>query len=192
MTRLAIIFADGFADWEVSQLTASARSEFGFEIVSATPGALPVTSMGGLRIAPDAAVESLDPAVFDGLVICGGTSWERGIAPELTPVITAFSAGDRVVGAICAATLSLGRAGILDSIAHTSNGLAFIDGTPGYHGHGHYVDTPQAVRSGRIVTAPGTAPVTFTTEIYRALGKNTEELEGYMALFGAEHQPRAA
>jgi len=192
MTRLAIVFAEGFADWEVSQLTASARSEFGFEVVSATPGALSVTSMGGLRIAPDAAVEDLDPARFDGLVICGGTSWERGIAPELTPVITAFSGADRVVGAICAATLALGRAGVLDTVAHTSNSLAFIDGTPGYRGHAHYRDTPQAVRCGRIVTAPGTAPITFTTEIYRALGQNSEALEDYMALFGSEHQPRAA
>ncbi len=187
MTRLAIIYAEGFADWEVAQLTASARGEFGFEIVSSTPGGLPVTSMGGLRVAPDTAVENLDPMAFDGLAICGGTSWERGIAPDLTPVITAFTAADRVVGAICAATLSLGRAGTLNTIPHTSNGLDFIGGTPGYCGHAHYRDTPQAVRAGRIVTAPGTAPVTFTTEIYRALGKSSEELEGYMALFGAEH-----
>jgi putative intracellular protease/amidase len=192
MTRLAIILTEGFADWEMAQLMASGRSYFGFEIVAATPDGATVTSMGGLRLQPDTAIGGLVPAQFDGLAICGGTSWEKGNAPDLTAVVTAFAGADRVVAGICAATLALARAGTLNSVAHTSNSLEFLKGTPGYTGHALYRDRPQAVRDGRIVTAAGTAPITFTTEVYHALGKGGEELEDYMALFGAEHQPHAA
>jgi hypothetical protein len=43
-----------------------------------------------------------------------------------------------------------------------------------------------------IVTAPGSAPITFTAEIYRALGFGSEELDTYVQILGAEHQPKAA
>ena len=70
--------------------------------------------------------------------------------------------------------------------------LDFIAGAEGYRGQAHYRDGPQAVRSGRIVTAPGSAPITFTAEIYRALGFGSEELDTYVQILGAEHQPKAA
>jgi putative intracellular protease/amidase len=192
MTRLAIILTEGFADWEVAQLMASGRSYFGFGIVTATPMGAPVTSMGGLRLQPDMAVEALDPTDFDGIAICGGTIWETQDAPDLRPVIEAFDRAGKVIAAICAGTLALARAGLLNGVAHTSNRPDFLDGIPSYTGKARYRDAPQAVRDGRIVTAAGTAPITFTTEVYRALGKGGEELEDYMALFGAEHQPHAA
>ena len=192
MTKLAIILTDGFADWEVAQLMASGRSYFGFGIVTASPAGAPVTSMGGLRLQPDRAAEGLDAREFDGLAICGGTIWRTKGAPDLKPLVDAFLQADRVVAAICAGTLALARAGALDTVAHTSNRPDFLEGAPGYGGKAFYRDVPQAVRAGRIVTAAGTAPITFTTEVYHALGKGGEELEDYMALFSAEHQPRAA
>jgi hypothetical protein len=48
------------------------------------------------------------------------------------------------------------------------------------------------VRSGAIVTAPGTAPVSFAAGILEALGHGTPELHYYCNLYGAEHLPAAA
>ncbi|MEK1894726.1 MAG: type 1 glutamine amidotransferase family protein [Rhizobium sp.] len=192
MTRLAIVLTDGFADWEVAQLTASARAYFGFDVVIATPEGEEVRSMGGMRVAADTAAENLHANAFDGLVLCGGTIWETEKAPDLTQVIDDFIAHDKLVAGICGATLALARAGALNAIDHTSNAASFIAAAPGYTGHSRYKDIPQAVRHGKLVTAPGSAPMTFAAEIYRALGHAGDELDQYVLMFGAEHQPKAA
>ncbi|TCL76072.1 type 1 glutamine amidotransferase family protein [Rhizobium sp. BK251] len=192
MTRLAVVLTEGFADWEVSQLTASARTHFGFGLVIATPGGTAVTSMGGMTVAANASVEALQPADFDGLILCGGTIWETDDAPDLRALVEGFIAADKLVAAICGATLALARAGTLNNVAHTSNAPDFLNNAAGYTGRAHYRDVPQAVSEGKIVTAPGSAPITFTAEVYRALGFGGEELDQYVALFGAEHLSRAA
>lgn len=192
MTRLAVVLTEGFADWEVGQLAASARTHFGFDVVTASPDGAEVRSMGGLRVATDTAAENLHGDAFDALIICGGTIWETERAPDLSSVINDFIARGKVTAAICGGTLALARAGVLNDIPHTSNAPDFIAGAEGYRGQAHYRDGPQAVRSGMIVTAPGSAPITFTAEIYRALGFGGEELDTYVQILGAEHQPKAA
>ncbi|MBB3659677.1 putative intracellular protease/amidase [Rhizobium sp. BK650] len=192
MTRLAVVLTDGFADWEVGQLAASARTHFGFDVVTASPGGEEVRSMGGMRVAPDTVAENLHGDAFDALVICGGTIWETEKAPDLSPVINDFITRGKLTAAICGGTLALARAGVLNDIAHTSNAPDFIASAKGYRGQAHYRDGPHAVRSDMIVTAPGSAPITFTAEIFRALGFGSEELDTYVQIFGAEHQPKAA
>jgi len=95
MTRLAVVLTEGFADWEVGQLAASARTHFGFDVVTASPGGAGVRSMGGMRVAPDTVAENLHGDAFDALVICGGTIWETERAPDLSPVINDFIAEAR-------------------------------------------------------------------------------------------------
>ena len=148
--------------------------------------------MGGMRVASDTAAENLHANAFDGLVLCGGTIWETEKAPDLKPVIDDFVAHSKLVAGICGATLALARAGVLDATDHTSNAADFIASAPGYAGHARYKDSPQAVRDGKLVTAPGSAPMTFAAEIYRALGHAGDELDQYVLMFGAEHQPKAA
>ncbi|MBB3592081.1 putative intracellular protease/amidase [Rhizobium sp. BK529] len=192
MTRLAVVLTDGFADWEVGQLAASARTHFGFDVVTASPGGAEVRSMGGLRVAADTVAENLHGDAFDALVICGGTIWDTEKAPDLSLVINDFIGRGKLTAAICGGTLALARAGVLNDIPHTSNAPDFVASAEGYRGQAHYRDGPQAVRSGMIVTAPGSAPITFTAEIFRALGFGSEELDTYVQIFGAEHQPKAA
>lgn len=192
MTRLAVVLTEGFADWEVGQLAASARTHFGFDVVTASPDGAEVRSMGGLRVATDTTAENLHGDAFDALIICGGTIWETEKAPDLSPVIGDFIARGKLVAAICGGTLALARAGVLNDIPHTSNAPDFLVSAEAYRGQAHYRDGPQAVRSGMIVTAPGSAPITFTAEIYRALGFGGEELDTYVQILGAEHQPKAA
>jgi putative intracellular protease/amidase len=192
MTRLAIVLTEGFADWEVAPLTASARTYFGFDVVTAAPDGAEVRSMGGMRVAADTAAENLHANAFDALVLCGGTIWETEKAPDLTAVIDDFLKHDKVVAAICGATRALARTGALNRASHTSNAAEFIAGVPGYSGKSRYNDDPHAVRDGKLVTAPGSAPMTFAAEVYRALGYGGDDLDQYVLMFGAEHQPKAA
>ncbi|KRB50110.1 peptidase [Rhizobium sp. Root708] len=192
MTRLAILLTEGFADWEVAPLTASARTYFGFDVVTAAPDGADVRSMGGMRVAPDISTDNLRAHAFDALVLCGGTIWETDKAPDVAEIVEDFIAHGKVVAAICGATLPLAGAGVLNRVLHTSNAADFIAAAPGYTGKTRYRDGPHAVRDGKIVTAAGSAPVTFAAEIYRALGHSGDELDQYVLMFGAEHQPKAA
>lgn len=186
--KLAIVLTEGFADWECALLMASGRNHYGFEIVTASPLGKPVMSMGGLKVSPDRPVETLEASAFDGLVLPGGETWENiKTAPDLSPLLRSFHEHGRVVGGICAATLALAKAGLLNTVSHTSNERDFLKAAAAYTGAGHYRSVPHAVRDNRIVTAPGTAPVTFAVEIYRALGFASVELDDYASLFGAEH-----
>jgi putative intracellular protease/amidase len=94
-----------------------------------------------------------------------------------------------VVGGICAATVGLARAGLLAGRMHTSNGQEWIaEMTGGYAGSDGYVDTPAAVADGLIVTAPGTAPVSFAMTFLSAVYPEAAEmLAAARAMYGAEH-----
>ncbi|MBP2235184.1 putative intracellular protease/amidase [Sinorhizobium kostiense] len=188
--RLAIVLTEGFADWECALLMATARAELGVELLVASPGGTVVTSMGGLHITPHLPAKTLAPAEFDGLVLCGGTIWETDAAPDLSHTIRAFHMQNRVVAAICGATRALAASGILDRTDHTGNSAESLAAVPGYHGQSHYRNQPQAVRSGRLVTAGGTAPVSFAAEIFRALGLGSEALDAYLEMYAEEHRLR--
>ncbi|MFN4210122.1 MAG: glutamine amidotransferase, partial [Devosia sp.] len=81
----------------------------------------------------------------------------------------------------------LARAGLLDTVRHTSNSPDNL-GPTGYAGKAHYQDQPSAVVDGRIVTAPGTAPVSFMGAVLETLGLRNGDLDFYLGLYGAEHK----
>lgn len=187
MTAIVTILADGFADWETALLNAGARGYFGIDTKFATPGGKPVTSAGGLKVTPDLAVEDIDPARLDALVVCGGTAWASDTPPDIAAVLLATRDAGKTVAGICDGTLALARAGILDNVAHTSNSPDNLPST-GYAGAAHYKDQPQAVIDGRIVTAPGTAPVSFMGGVLETLDLRDGNLDYYLGLYGAEHR----
>lgn len=185
--RIAIVLTEDFADWECALLMATARADLGVDLIMASPGGTVVTSRGGLCITPHLPAETLVPAEFDGLVLCGGPIWEAAAAPDLSDAIRAFHGEGRVVAAICGATLALAASGILDATEHTANSAASLSTVAGYQGHGRYRDQPRALRSGRVVTAAGTAPVSFAAEVLAALGLGSKDLDAYLALYAGEH-----
>lgn len=187
VTRIAIALTPDFADWECALLMAVARSYLGVEVVTASPDGRPVTSMGGLKVTPDIGYGDLDAATFNALVIPGGLSWEKGAAPDFGPLARSFKEAGKVVAGICAAASALAATGVLDNVAHTGNRLASHQAYPGYQGTAHYRDQPQAMSDGRMVTAPGTAPVSFTTEILKALDLWTPEAQDEITAFAREH-----
>jgi len=186
--RLAIVLCEGFADWECALLMAAARTHLGADIDVATADGARVTSMGGLDVSAHLSIDSLDPAGFDGLVICGGSIWETGEAPDLSATIRAFDRDKRVVAAICGGVNALAASGLLNGINHTGNSAESLAALPGYRGGPHYRDQSQALRSGHVVTAAGTAPISFAAEILRGLGLGSPELDGFLALYGHEHR----
>lgn len=187
MPRIALALTEEFADWEPAILTAMARGYLGVDIVTASPDGAPLTSMGGLKIVPDTTYDALDPETVHALVIPGGLIWERKMAPDFTDLVHRFHAQHRVVAGICAAASALAGTGVLNNVAHTGNSVESHSTYITYEGAEHYLDQPKAVSDKGIITAPGTAPVSFAIEILKALDLWGPEAEPEMAAFAAEH-----
>lgn len=186
--HIAFIVIDGFADWEHAYLSSAARTYFEATTSFHTPGGAPVTSMGGMTISPGNPIEALEPAAYDALVVIGSALWIEDGAPEVSAVLQAADQAGKVVGAICAGTLAVGRAGLLEGRRHTSNEAGFLDAkAQGYGAAATYVDTPRAVSDGRLVTAAGSSPVTFATAVLSALHPSSaENLKAFEAMCAAE------
>src|SRR3569623_81781 len=144
MTRIVTILTEGFADWETTLLNAVGKGFYNIETVYASPGGKLVTSMGGLRVTPDLAIEAIDVNTLDALIVCGGSNWKQAGAPDITLVSQAAHKAGKLVGGICDGTFALAKTGLLDTVAHTSNGAGYLDET-GYGGKAKYRDVPGAV-----------------------------------------------
>ncbi len=191
--RLAIVLTEGYADWECGLLMATARGDCGAETVILTPGGADVTSLGGVSIKSAGRAEDAVPADFDVLVLCGGTIWQSGEAPDLSAPVARFVSAGKPVAGICDATLALGRLGLLDDRAHTGNYRGQLpDVVPAYRGAALYRDQPQAVHDRAVITASGAAPVSFAREILDAIGLGSTELFDYLAMYGDEHRKAPA
>lgn len=186
MTRAITILTENFADWETALLNSTARLYYGFYTQFATPDGLPVTSSGGMLVTPQLALEAISLEELDLLMVCGGSHWQSGKAPDLGPLLRAARDKGVVLAGICDGTRVLAQAGVLDTVRHTSNSAGNLLET-GYAGAALYQDVPWAVADQRVITAPGTAPVTFTAEVLRALSIDDDNLAAYLAMHGAEH-----
>jgi putative intracellular protease/amidase len=187
MTRIVTILTPGFADWETALLNAGAREFYRIETEFATLGGEAVTSLGGMRVLPNAALEAIDVSGVDAVLVNGGTIWQTPAAPDLGPLLREARDAGKVVGGICDGVIALARAGVLDDRRHTANGPESLPDT-GYAGGAHFINSPRAVLDRRIVTAPGTAPVSFMSAVLEALGLRDGNLDFYVGLYAAEHQ----
>jgi transcriptional regulator GlxA family with amidase domain len=186
MATIVTVLTEGFADAETALLNAAARSFFGLDTRFATPGGTAVTSAGGMRVTPDLALEDVDIDAVDAVAVCGGAIWQTPQAPDLGPLLHAAHDRGKVLGIICDATIAAARTGLLDDVDHTGNAAGDLEGT-GYDGTTRYRDVPHAVSDQKVITAAGTAPVSFMAEMMRALGHGDEDLEYFVGLMGAEH-----
>ena len=185
MTTIVTLLTEGFADWETTLLNAVAHAFYKLDVRYATPDGKPVTSAGGMRVMADLAMAEIDVQAIDAIVFCGGTAWQSPGAPDIARLARAATRKGRVVAGICDGTVALARTGLLDDIAHTSNGAGYLDVTD-YKGKSHYRDVPHAVTDGRIITAPGTAPVSFMEAVMKALGRGDDDLAYYVGLHAAQ------
>jgi putative intracellular protease/amidase len=189
MTTIATILTEGYADWEIGLLAGAARAYFGIDVLHTAPGGKPVLSAGGLVVMPDRPSEHLDSRSVDALVVVGGTAWVHEDAPDISRLLRRMRDADVLIAGICDGTRALARAGLLDEVGHTSNTPETLIET-GYGGRLLYWDVPHAVSAEGIVTAPGTAPVSFAAEVLAALGRGGSDLDFFQHLLAAEHASR--
>ncbi|MFF6980409.1 type 1 glutamine amidotransferase family protein [Streptomyces sp. NPDC008343] len=170
------------ADWEPGHATAQlARAGYGIRTVG--PTLEPVTTVGGLRIQPDLALDDVRPSDAALLILPGADLWDTGdeLAPFARKAREFLDAGVPVA-AICGATAGMAREGLLDDRDHTS-AISFYLAATGYGGGERYVEA-DAVTDGGLVTAGPTEPVAFAREILRLLKVYDDEaVDAWYRLF---------
>ncbi|MEJ2818117.1 DJ-1/PfpI family protein [Caulobacter sp. CCG-8] len=188
MTVAVAFLQPGWADWEAGSVLSYLREYCGVQVEIATPDGEPQTSIGGVLAASD--YKFTDPVLSDAdvFLLIGSDAWPGYRDEAFDGLLRQVHADGKIVGAICGATVAVARAGLLAGKAHTSNGAEWLAGhAPDYAGIEGYVDSPKAVADGKIVTASGLAPVTFSAAIGRLVTPEAgAKHDEYLALFARE------
>jgi putative intracellular protease/amidase len=188
MSRIAYIAVyDTLADWEPGHLLAELRTGrftgSPFDVVSVAESLDPVTTMGGVRLQPDALLSDADPRTGDLLILPGAELWDAGGA-AFAELARRFLIAGTPVAAICGATFGLARAGLLDDRRHTSAAAEYLAAS-GYGGVSLYEEARAVVDDdGLLITAGPDSPVQFARATLAALGLAPEAtLEAYEGVF---------
>ncbi|MHC5227063.1 DJ-1/PfpI family protein [Enterococcus sp. LJL99] len=180
MKEVLIVILTEYADWEVAPIAAELNRQATIEVKTVSLTKEPVQSMGGFLTLPDYTIAEAMEKDFAGLLLIGGTSWRTEEALAVGKLAQEKGA---VIGAICDATVFLGKLGFLNTGKHTSNQLKELQNYAGtrYTGANHYVEK-QVVRDGQLITANGTAALDFARELLLALTEmSVEEVEQWYA-----------
>lgn len=188
-----VLLRNGFADWEAASALAELQRTFEYSVRVIGLNSHTVVSMGGMKVNTDLILSELIPDSASILILPGGDAWTEGELPEVSHALRTVVTLGRPVAGICAATLALAHAGLLDDRLHTSNGAGFIEKhVPEYRGQNMYRPL-RSVRDRGVITANGLAPFAFAAEIFRALVPEREaDIETYEKLYarGLMESPR--
>lgn len=135
----------------------------------------PVTAIGGFKVLPDYSFDNM-PDDYAALVLIGGFGWMTPAAEAVKPIVGKALADGKIIGAICNGASFMAKAGFLNGIKHTGNGLAQLQywGGENYTNPEDYVHQ-QAVSDGNIVTANGSGIQEFTKELLLLLKNDTPD-----------------
>ncbi len=188
MSTAHVAIYDTLADWEPGHLLAELHTGrftgTRFDVVTVAETRDPITTMGGVRMAPDMLLADIDTADSDILVLPGGELWDAGGGEAFAAAARRFLDAGVPVAAICGATAGLARAGLLDERRHTSAAAGYLAAT-GYAGGDLYVDA-RAVVDGDLITAGPQSPVQFARAALSRLGLASDRtLDAYEAVFHA-------
>ncbi len=179
---------DTLADWEPGFVVAGINNPDGqkapgrYQVRTVAATRDPVTTIGGIRIQPDTALDRLNPAESAMLILPGGESWDQGGNLEAVEQAKAFLAAGVPVAAICGATAGLAQGGILDTRKHTSNAPEYLAAT-GYRG-AHLYQAADVVTDQNVTTASGMKSLEFAREIFARLDVyEGKVLEAWYGLF---------
>jgi len=188
MAKIAVVLTDGFADWEYALIGGTGGPFYGLEIQYFSPSPKALCSQGGLNAIVQQDLSDLDAWLPDVIVIIGGLIWDTDRAPDMTELLRAHHTQGIGLAGICGGTLALARAGLLNDIPHTSNDADFLTRNAArYHGSAHYKSSPSATAAGGIITAPGTAPVSFAAAVFKAAGLPAQTVSQFLKMMAAEH-----
>lgn len=178
--KIVLLFLmDQFADWEAAYLAPALAGEnpeaSRYEARTVTVQGTPVRSCGNLLVQPDYSLETV-PNDYAALILVGGMQWQSETAKKILPLVEKTVQENKILGAICNASLFLGAHGYLNSVQHTGNTKDEIKRWAGttYTNEEAYLEK-QAVRDRNIITANGTASLEFTREILLALQADSQE-----------------
>jgi putative intracellular protease/amidase len=188
MSKISLLLSPGFADWEYAFIAGTGGPFYGLDVrfFATNPGIL--TSQGGLECDVLRGKDDLVSWHPDVLVVVGGLVWELDTAPDIKPLLINQLNDHGAVAGVCGGTLALARTGLLDDIEHTSNSAEFLGTAKGYSGHDNYRNSSAAIASGRIITSPGSAPTSFTAEVFRLAGLDDETVDSFQTMMAAEHR----
>ena len=175
MKPKAYVFVfDGLADWEPALALCEIRKSGKYEVLAAGHSRKSVVTMGGLNLAPDTTLDEIEPRGAAIFILPGGDRWETGPDQRVDEFLRRLHSEKILIGAICGATLEIGRAGLTRGVRHTSNAKSYLkDMVPDYQDERFYVDE-LAVTDQKIITASGLGNVEFAREIIRELNIYSE------------------
>jgi putative intracellular protease/amidase len=173
------------ADWEVGFITSELHSgryldktKDPVSLIKIGNTKQPITTMGGISITPDEAIDNIRFNDGDILILPGGDTWMDESNQKILDIVSTLSETKVIIAAICGATFALAKQGLLNERKHTSNDLGFLKMIcPDYKGEKQYIHEP-AVVDGNLITATGLAPLEFAYEIFKkteVMKKNTVE-----------------
>ena len=188
MKTVHLFVFDTLSDWEPGFAVAGInnaqfqREPGRYQVRTVSVGGKAVTTIGGVKIQPDAALESIDVRESAMLILPGGVLWDQGGNMEAVQKAKQFLDAGVLVAAICGATAGLARGGLLDSRKHTSNAREYIAAS-GYKGGKLFQDKP-VVKDQNVITASAMAPLEFAREIFVALDLyKSDVLDAWYKLF---------
>ncbi|MGN6752245.1 MAG: DJ-1/PfpI family protein [Intrasporangium sp.] len=162
-----LLIYDTFAEFEVTVLlTAMRGTKHTLTTVGLSPE--PVTTTGRLTVLPEVAIDAVKPKAVDALIVPGGDASHAMGNEDLRALIQHLDAREALLAAICGGPAVLGDAGVLDDRRYTA-ALGPEDAAyTGIQGRG----TPEPellVTDGNVVTAVGSAYLSFAEEVLRHL-----------------------
>lgn len=177
--KILLILADGFEEIEALG-TADVLRRIGAEVVIAGVHAGAVTGAHNMPVIPDVLLADVKKEIFDAVVLPGGMPGAANLdnSSDVSEVLSAANAGNKVIAAICAAPFILAKRGLLDGRRFTMypgfdamlNGLQYTDAL--------------AEIDGNIVTGKGPGAVfEFTRGIAVSLGMEKECEKVYQGMF---------
>jgi putative intracellular protease/amidase len=167
--RVYFFVFDGFADWEPAHAFCQIRKSGKHEVFTAGFSQQPVISMAGLKISPDVTIDEVDPQDTAFFMLPGGDMWEKQSHEKIKALLQRLHGDNVLIGAICAATLEIARAGLTRGIRHTSNAKKYLNSmVADYRDDTYYVEE-LAVSDKNIITASGLGSLEFAREVMSSL-----------------------
>ncbi|HZP42020.1 MAG TPA: DJ-1 family glyoxalase III [Candidatus Binatia bacterium] len=150
MPRVLVPLAPGFEEIEaITIVDVLRRAGVTVDVAGTEEG--PITGSHGITVAPDTAVEAVDPEAYDCVALPGGMPGTAHLRenPHVLRIVRALAERERWTTAICAAPTVLHAAGLTAGRTVTSHPsvTSVLAGA-------HYSEAPVVV-DGRVITSRG-------------------------------------